>query len=238
MAFEGDRQIAQAGDAVTLLLADELDITRGDVLSKPYERPQVSTQFTANLVWMDERPLFPGRTSLARIGNRFTPAVVTNLKHQIDVATLQPLSSKTLSLNQIAVCNLETAVPIAFDPYQENHDTGSFILIDRENNSTAGAGMILHGLRRAQNVHHQRFTIGKAERSGAKSQRPCILWFTGLSGSGKSTIANLVEQRLHLSGYHTTSLDGDNLRHGLNRIWVLRKRIELKTSVDLPKSPD
>ncbi len=216
-SFDGDQQKAAAGEAVTLVLDDEIDVSRGDVLSKPDDRPEVSNQFTANLIWMDESPLFPGRVYLARIGNRFTPAVISNLKHQIDIANLQELASKTLGLNEIGVCNLETTIPVAFDPYQKNRETGSLILIDRETNATVAAGMILHGLRRAQNVHHQRFTIGKAERSAAKLQKPCILWFTGLSGSGKSTIANLVEQELHGRGCHTMSLDGDNFRNGLNR---------------------
>jgi bifunctional enzyme CysN/CysC len=154
---------------------------------------------------------------LARIGNRTTSAVVTGLKYRLDIATLEPLAAKTLGLNEIGECNIETNLPVAFDPYEANRDTGSFILIDRETNATAAAGMILHGLRRAVNVHHQAFSIGKAERARIKHQKPCILWFTGLSGSGKSTIANHLEQQLHSRGHHTITLDGDNLRHGLNR---------------------
>lgn len=217
VSFDGDRQVAAAGDAITLILADDIDIGRGHVLADPNDRPELANQFAANVVWMSKTPLFPGRAYLARIGNRFTATTITNLKHKVDVATLEPLAARTLGLNDIGECNLETAEPVVFEPYRQNRDTGSFILIDRETNATVGAGMILHGLRRAQNVHHQPFTTGKAERSHAKSQKPCILWFTGLSGSGKSTIANLVEQRLYLSGCHTMLLDGDNVRHGLNK---------------------
>ena len=215
--YDGDRSEANAGDAVTLVLADDVDISRGDVLAKPDSRPEVSNQFSANIVWMSEKPLFPGRTYLARVGNRTTTAVVTALKYRVDISTLEPLAAKTLGLNEIGECNLETNVAVAFDPYHHNRDTGSFVLIDRETNATVAAGMILHGLRRAMNVHHQAFTIDKAERARIKHQKPCVLWFTGLSGSGKSTIANHVEQLLHRRGHHTLSLDGDNLRHGLNK---------------------
>ena len=187
------------------------------MLAEPNDRPEFANQFTAKIVWMSQTPLFPGRAYLARIGNRFVPATITNLKHRIDITTLKPLAARTLGLNDIGECNIETAEPVVFEPYSENRDTGSFILIDRATNATVGAGMILHGLRRAHNVHHQHFTIGKVERSRSKSQKPCILWFTGLSGSGKSTLANLIEQQLHLAGHHTMLLDGDNFRHGLSK---------------------
>ena len=215
----GDREceVAKAGEAVTLVAANAVDIGRGDLLAAPDHRPEVSNQYAVNLVWLSEKSLFPGRTYLARFANRFTPATVTHLKYRLEIATMEPLASKTLQLNEIGECNVETTLPIAFDPYRENRETGSCILIDRETNATVGAGMILHGLRRAQNVHSQHFTIDKLGRAHIKDQKPCILWFTGLSGSGKSTIANLVEQHLHRRGYHTMSLDGDNFRHGLNR---------------------
>jgi bifunctional enzyme CysN/CysC len=217
VSFGGDKEAAVAGEAVTLVLTDDIDIGRGHVLAEPNDRPEFANQFTAKIVWMSQTALFPGRPYLARIGNRFIPATITNLKHRIDIATLKPLAARTLGLNDIGECNIETAEPVVFEPYSENRDTGSLILIDRATNATVGAGMILHGLRRAQNVHHQHFTIGKVERSRSKSQKPCILWFTGLSGSGKSTIANLVEQHLHLAGHHTMLLDGDNFRHGLSK---------------------
>ena len=217
VTYDGDRERAGAGDAVTLVLADDVDISRGDVLAKPDSRPEVSNQFSANLVWMSEKPMFPGRNYIARVGNRMTSATVTTLKYRVDIASLEPLAAKTLALNEIGECNIETNAQVAFDPYQVNRDTGALILIDRETNETVAAGMILHGLRRADNVHHQAFTIDKGERARIKHQKPCILWFTGLSGSGKSTIANHVEQILHKRGHHTITLDGDNLRHGLNR---------------------
>lgn len=217
VSFDGDKKVATAGEAVTVVLADDIDVGRGHVLADPNNRPEFANQFAANIVWMSQTPLFPARTYLARIGNRFIPATITNLKNRIDITTLKPLAARTLGLNDIGECNIETFEPVVFEPYIENRETGSFILIDRGTNATVGAGMILHGLRRAQNVHHQHFTIGKVERSRSKYQKPCILWFTGLSGSGKSTLANLVERRLHLAGHHTMLLDGDNFRHGLSR---------------------
>jgi bifunctional enzyme CysN/CysC len=206
-----------AGDAVTLTLADELDIARGDVLVSPTSRPEVSDQFAAHIIWMSEEPLVPGRSYLARIGTKTTPVTITGIKHKIDVNTRTHLAADTLGLNDIASCNLSTAVPVAFDPYDQNRKTGSFIIIDRFTNHTVGAGMIAFGLRRGTNIHWQPLLIDKAARAALKKQQPAILWFTGLSGAGKSTIANIVEQRLHLAGHHTMLLDGDNVRHGLNR---------------------
>ncbi len=208
---------AEAGDAVTLTLADELDIARGDVLSHPDSRPEVADQFTANVIWMSAEPMLPGRSYLMKIGTRTIPASVTELKHRLDVNTYDKLAAKRLDLNEVGLCNLATTMPVAYDPYSDNRETGSFILIDRLSNETAGAGMIVHGLRRATNVHRQGLTVTRAEHAQLKHQKPAILWFTGLSGAGKSTIANLVETRLHARGVHTALLDGDNVRHGLNK---------------------
>jgi bifunctional enzyme CysN/CysC len=217
ITYDGAPSEAQAGNAVTFTLADEVDIARGDVLVEPSARPDVSDQFAANLIWMDEEPLIPGRSYLLRAGTRTVPASITAIKYKVDVNTRDHLAAHTLALNDIAFCNISTATPIAFDPYVENHRTGSFILIDRFTNRTVGAGMIAFGLRRGTNIHWQPLLIGKSERAALKRQKPAILWFTGLSGAGKSTIANIVEQRLHGAGHHTMLLDGDNVRHGLNR---------------------
>jgi bifunctional enzyme CysN/CysC len=217
VTYDASPEEAQAGDAVTLTLADELDIARGDVLVEPNARPEVSDQFAAHLLWMDEEPLLPGRSYLLRAGTKTVPVSITAIKYNIDVNTRDHLAAATLHLNDIAFCNFSTASPIAFDPYAENRRTGAFIIIDRFSNRTVGAGMIAFGLRRGTNIHWQPLLIGKAERAQLKRQKPAILWFTGLSGAGKSTIANIVEQRLHQAGHHTMLLDGDNVRHGLNR---------------------
>jgi bifunctional enzyme CysN/CysC len=217
VTYDGLATKAEAGDAVTITLTDELDIGRGDVLVSAKARPEVSDQFAANLIWMSDKPLYPGRSYLARIGTKTTPMTVTSIKYKVDVNTRQHLAASTLALNDIALCNLSTAVPVAFDPYDQNRKTGAFIIIDRVTNHTVGAGMITFGLRRGTNIHWQPLLIGKAERAALNKQKPAIVWFTGLSGAGKSTIANIVEQRLHARGHHTMLLDGDNVRHGLNR---------------------
>jgi len=217
IAADADVETASAGDAVTLTLADEVDIARGDVLARPDSRPEVADQFTAHLIWMSEEKLLPGRSYLLKIGARTTPATITDLKHRIDVNTLDKLAAKTLDLNEVGFCNLATSTPVAFDPYDSVRETGAFILIDRTTNETAAAGMIAHGLRRATNIHRQDLTVTREARAALKRQRPAILWFTGLSGAGKSTIANIVEARLHARGAHTAMLDGDNIRHGLNK---------------------
>jgi bifunctional enzyme CysN/CysC len=213
----GNLDAAEAGDSVTITLTDEIDIARGDMFSAARDRPQIADQFAAHLVWMSNEKLFPGRSYLMKINHGTLGATVTDLKHQIDVNTLSKLAAKTLALNEVGVCNLSVARPIAFDPYADNHDTGAFILIDRYTNETVAAGMIDFALRRASNIHHQNMTVSKAERSGLMHHRTAVLWFTGLPGAGKSTIANLVEAGLHARGIHTTTLDGDNVRHGLNR---------------------
>jgi bifunctional enzyme CysN/CysC len=217
LSSDGDVAEAGAGEAVTLVLADEVDIARGDVITHPDSRPEVADQFTAHVIWMSEEKLLPGRSYLMKIGAKTTPATVTELKHRIDVNTLEKLAGKTLALNEVGFCNLATTTPIAFDPYAENRDTGAFILIDRSTNQTAAAGMIAHGLRRATNIHRHDLTVSRQARARLKHQRAAILWFTGLSGAGKSVIANLVEAKLHARGVHTVMLDGDNVRHGLNK---------------------
>jgi bifunctional enzyme CysN/CysC len=214
---DGDLPEAHAGDAVTLTLADEVDIARGDILAKVTERPEVVDQFAAHVLWMSEEEMLPGRSYLMRIGTKYIPARVTTLKHKVDVNTLEHIAGKTLALNEIGLCNVSTASPIALDTYADNHDTGAFILIDRFSNSTAGAGMIEFALRRATNIHRQNLLIDKTARARQNGHRGAILWFTGLSGSGKSTIANLVERELHAADARTYLLDGDNVRHGLNR---------------------
>ena len=217
VTYDGQLASAAAGDAVTLTLTDDIDIGRGDLLVSPDVQPEVSDQFAAHVIWMSEEPLVPGRSYLLRIGTKTVSASITGLKYKIDVNTREHLAAHTLELNDIGFCNLSTSASVAFDPYQANRLTGSFIIIDRFTNHTVGAGMIEFGLRRGSNVHWQPMLVGKSERAALKSQRPAILWFTGLSGAGKSTVANIVEQRLHASGHHTTLLDGDNVRHGLCR---------------------
>lgn len=212
----GDLPEASADMAVTLTLADEIDISRGDIICEGKKPAEQTDQFAAHILWMHDEVLFPGRQYFLKTANRLVPATVTELKHKINVNTLDHQSGKTLELNEVGFCNVSTSHPIAFDPYTDNRKTGGFILIDKRTNTTIGAGMIDFSLRRAQNVHWQDLEIHKPARAAAKHQRPCVLWFTGLSGSGKSTVANLVEKRLHDLGRHTYTLDGDNVRHGLN----------------------
>jgi bifunctional enzyme CysN/CysC len=213
---DGDLPSAGAGEAVTLTLADEIDIARGDLLCPPSQRPAVADQFAAHILWMDEEAMLPGRQYLMRIGNLWTPCSVTSIKHRIDVNTLEHQAARSIELNGIAFCNLSTAKPVPFDPYEENRSTGAFILVDRFTNRTAAAGMIAFPLRRATNIHHESNLVDKQARAALTGQKPVVLWFTGLSGSGKSTIAKLVELELNRAGRLTYILDGDNVRHGLN----------------------
>lgn len=217
VTHDGDLQRAVAGQAVTLTLADEIDISRGDVLSELENPAAVADQFQATLIWMHEDGMLPGRPYLFKLGTQTAVATVTALRHKVNVNTLEQLAAKKLELNEIGVCNLALDRMIAFDPYRESRDLGGFILIDRITNDTVGAGLISFALRRADNIHWQALDITKAARATLKGQRPCVLWFTGLSGTGKSTIANLVEKRLYALGRHTYVLDGDNVRHGLNK---------------------
>jgi bifunctional enzyme CysN/CysC len=217
VTFDGSLDRAQAGDAITLTLESETDIARGDLLADPDAPPEFVDQFAAHVIWLSEHPLVPGRSYFLKVGTRTVPATVTALKHRIDVNTLAHLADRTLQLNEIGFCNLSTAAAVAFDPFEVNRDTGAFILIDRFTNQTAGAGMIAFGLWRASNLHWQTLTVGRKERAALKDQRAAVLWFTGLSGAGKSTIADLTEKKLLVDGRHTMLLDGDNVRHGLNR---------------------
>jgi len=214
---EGDLMRAQAGQSVTLTLSDEIDVSRGDVIAAAGAPPESADQFECTIVWMAEEELLPGRSYQMKIGTKLVSAQVTDIKHKANVNTLEQLAAKTLELNDIAVCNIALDRSIAFDPYTENRDTGGFILIDRMTNATVGAGLIRFALRRAQNIHWQALDVDRAARADIKGQRAAVLWFTGLSGAGKSTIANLVEKKLHSLGRHTVLLDGDNVRHGLNR---------------------
>ena len=214
---EGDVASATAGQAVTLTLADEIDISRGDVIAAPGDPPEVADQFAAHLLWMSDAPLLPGRPYWLKIGARTVSATVTEIKHRVDVNTQEHLAAKRLELNEVGYCNLSLDEPIPFEAYARNRTLGGFILIDRYDNGTAAAGTLDFALRRAGNVHWQHVDVDKAARARQKGQVPKVLWFTGLSGAGKSTIANLVDKRLHALGYHSFLLDGDNVRHGLNR---------------------
>ncbi|MDD7908780.1 sulfate adenylyltransferase subunit CysN [Pseudovibrio exalbescens] len=217
VTMDGELSEAPSGQAVTVTLKDEIDISRGDVLAPANNRPDVSDQFASHVIWMSEQPMYPGRPYLLKIAGRTVSAQVTEIKHKIDVNTFKHLAGKQLELNEIAFCNVALSHPVAFDPYEANKETGSFILIDRMSNETVAAGMVWFGLRRATNVHRQALDINKAERASLKNQRPALLWFTGLSGSGKSTIANALELKLSERAKHTYVLDGDNIRHGLNK---------------------
>ncbi len=217
--FVADREVevAVAGQAVTLTLADEIDISRGDVIAEAGDPPEVADQFAAHVLWMADAALLPGRPYWLKIGARTVAATVSEIKHRIDVNTQEHLAAKRLELNEVAYVNLSLDEPIAFAPYAQNRALGGFILIDRHSNDTVAAGTLDFALRRAGNVHWQHLEVDKAARARIKGQLPRVLWFTGLSGAGKSTIANLVDKRLHALGYHTFLLDGDNVRHGLNR---------------------
>lgn len=217
VTMRGDLPEAVAGQSVTITLADEIDVSRGDVLAAAADPPAVADQFECTLVWFDDEPMLPGRPYLLKLGTRTVSAQVTEPKHKVNVNTLERLAATRLELNEIGVCNLALDAPIAFDPYAENKDLGGFILIDRISNRTVGAGMLHFALRRSQNIHWQALDVDKAARSAAKGQKARVVWLTGLSGAGKSTIANLVEKRLHAEGRHTYLLDGDNVRHGLNK---------------------
>jgi len=214
---DGDLERAVAGQSVTLTLADEIDVSRGDILATADSPPEAADQFEATLVWMDDEAMLPGRPYLLKIGAKLVGATITEPKHKVDVNTLEQRPAKRLELNEIGVCNLSLDAAIAFEPYAANRDLGGFILIDRISNRTVGAGMLHFALRRAHNIHWQDLSVDKAARAAIKNQRGRVVWLTGLSGAGKSTIANLVEKRLHADGRHTYLLDGDNVRHGLNR---------------------
>ena len=214
---DGDLEAASAGQAVTLTLEDQVDISRGDVLAAPDGAPEVTDQFAAHIIWMHDEPLLPERSYMLKMANQSVPAVITELKHKINVNTLEQLAAKTLELNEIGFGNIALDHAITYEAYGDNRELGGFVLIDRLTNQTVGAGTISFGLRRATNLAWQELHVDKVARSSMNKQKPCVLWFTGLSGSGKSTVANLVERRLHALQHRTYILDGDNVRHGLNK---------------------
>jgi len=215
--IDGDLPYATAGQSITVTLEDEVDCSRGDVICGAEHPAEVSDQFETTIIWMNDTPMLPGRSYILKLGTRTVTASITTLKHKVNVNTLEQIAARQLELNEIGLCNISLDQSVAFDAYTENRDTGGFILIDRVTNETVAAGLIHYALRRAQNIHWQAVDLSRASRSAQKNQRACVLWFTGLSGAGKSTIANLVEKRLFALGRHSTMLDGDNVRHGLNR---------------------
>ena len=217
VTMDGDLQEAVAGQAVTIVLDREVDLSRGDVLTLPGETTEYSNQFQSRLIWMSDEPAFPGRSYLLKIGAQLVPATITDLKFRTNVNTLEQTAATKIDLNEVATVTIATDKPIAFDSYRSNALTGGFILIDRLTNATLAAGTIEFGLRRAQNLTYQSFDVNRDVRAGMKGQTPRIIWFTGLSGSGKSSIANLLEKRLTAEGRHAYILDGDNVRHGLNK---------------------
>jgi len=217
VTMDGDKDEARAGDAVTLTLADEIDASRGDVISTSEEPAGSADQFETTIVWMHDEPMLAGRPYLLKIGTQTVTATITSIKHEVNVNTLEETAARQLELNSIGICNLKTDRVIPFEAYADNKGLGGFILIDRITNATVGAGMLRFALRRADNIHMQAVDVDKSARASMKGQKPCVVWFTGLSGSGKSTIANIVEKKLAALGHHTYLLDGDNVRHGLNK---------------------
>jgi bifunctional enzyme CysN/CysC len=217
VTLDGDLDQARAGQAITVTLHDEVDISRGNMLVPANDPPQCADQFQVRLVWMHERPLLPGRRYRFKAGTQTCLATVTDIKYELNIHSLEHLAADKLALNSIGICALSLDRDIAFDSYADNRETGSFVLIDRFEHHTVAAGMIDFELRRASNIHRQATSIDQTARSELKGHPPAVFWFTGLSGSGKTTIANAFEQRLHAVGFHTYLLDGDNVRHGLNR---------------------
>src|SRR5215472_14366825 len=217
VSADGDLPMAGPGQSVTLTLADEIDVGRGQVLAAADAPPSVADQFEATIVWLNDQALLQGRSYLMRLHNEAVPATVAPIKHKINVDTLEQLPAERLELNDIGVCELELAREVAFEPYAASRDLGGFILVDRTSNQTVGAGLIHFALRRSQNVHWQKLDVDKQLRARIMGQKPCVLWLTGLSGAGKSTIANRIERKLSARGRHTYLLDGDNVRHGLNK---------------------
>ena len=217
VTLDGDLDVAGAGQSVTLTLADEIDCSRGDVLAAADAPPEVADQFEASLVWMADEALVPGRAYWLKLASQTVSVTVSQPKCTINVNTMERLAAKTLELNAIGIAEITTDKPLVFEAYGESRALGGFILIDKISNATVAAGMLNFSLRRAQNVHWQALDVGREAHARLKNQQPAVLWFTGLSGSGKSTIANLVEKKLHAAGKHTFLLDGDNVRHGLNK---------------------
>jgi bifunctional enzyme CysN/CysC len=214
---DGDLESAEAGRSVTLTLKDEIDISRGDVIAAAAAPAEVADQFETTILWMADEPMLPGRPYLMKIGAQTVRATVTTPKYRVNVNSFEHVAATRLDLNEIGVCNVALERNIAFDPYAANRDTGGFILVDRDTNATVGMGIIHFALRRSQNIHWQAVEVHREARAALKGQKPVVLWFTGLSGSGKSTIANILEKKLAAAGRHTYLLDGDNVRHGLNK---------------------
>ena len=217
VTYDGDCPVAASGDAVTIVLEDQVDVSRGDVISTVRNRPEVTDQFSAHLIWLGDEPMLPGRPYFLKCASQTVTASVTTLKHKVSVDSMAKVAGRRLVLNDIGFCNLSCDRPLVFTPYEQNRVLGAFILIDKITNRTVGAGMIGFGLRRAENVHWQAIAIDRVARARQKGQKPLCLWLTGLSGAGKSTIANALERQLFALGHHTYILDGDNIRHGLNR---------------------
>ncbi|HUF96568.1 MAG TPA: sulfate adenylyltransferase subunit CysN [Ilumatobacter sp.] len=217
VTMDGDLDEAIAGQSVTLTLTDEIDASAGDVICGAKDPAEVADQFEAHVVWMHEDAMLPGRPYVIKIGARTVGASIAQPKYRVDVNTLEHLAANTLELNEIGVCNISLDRAIPFDPYDSNRDTGGFIVIDKITNNTVGAGLLHFALRRAHNIHWQDVRVDKSTRSAANNHQPAVVWLTGLSGAGKSTIANIVEAKLHALGVRTYLLDGDNVRHGLNR---------------------
>ena len=216
-SMDGPLEMAGEGASVAITLRDEVDASRGDMIVEAGFPAELSDQFRVNIIWMHEQEMIPGRTYIMKVEGQAANCSIAKPRYKINVNNYERLPADVLALNDIGSCNISLDRNIPFDPYDENRTTGSFILIDKESNATVGAGLIRFALRRASNIHWQALEINKSARSQAKSQKPCVLWFTGLSGSGKSTIANIVEKKLHANLRHTMLLDGDNVRHGLNR---------------------
>jgi bifunctional enzyme CysN/CysC len=217
VTMDGDPAEAGEGASLAIALSREVDCARGDMLAAAHAPPQVADQFEATIIWMSEEPLLPGRQYLLKLATQSVPATVHEPKHKIAIDTMEELAAKTLALNEIGIANVWTARPIAFEPYEKSRALGGFILIDRISGATLAAGLVNFALRRSENVHEQALDVTPARRAALMQQRPRLLWFTGLSGAGKSTIANLVEAKLHARGRHTFLLDGDNVRLGLNK---------------------
>ncbi len=215
--FDGDLDMAVAGQSVTVVLDDEIDVSRGDVLCSDDQPAEIADQFEAHLVWMDDHEMLPGRPYLIKLGTSLVGATFSQPKYKVNVNTMEHLAARTLELNEIGVCTVSTDRMVPFDPYVSNRDTGGFVIIDRMTNATVGAGMLHFSLRRSQNVHWQALEVDLAARNTMMGHGSGVVWFTGISGAGKSTIANRTEQLLHAHGVHTYLLDGDNVRHGLNR---------------------
>ncbi|NKB41174.1 MAG: adenylyl-sulfate kinase, partial [Ilumatobacter sp.] len=217
VTMDGDLDEAIAGQSVTITLADEVDVSRGDMICHADKPAEVAEQFESHVIWLHENEMLPGRPYLMKIGARTVGVTIGNPKYRVDVNTLDHLAANTLEMNEIGVCNISLDRAVPFDPYSENRDTGGFVIIEKMTQRTVGAGLLHFALRRSHNIHWQDVRVNKNARAEQNSHRPGLVWLTGLSGSGKSTIANIVESKLHAMGVHTYLLDGDNLRHGLNR---------------------